>query len=84
MKVWVCSVCGWIYDEGKGDADSGGLHCPTDSIAPTKAKRKVYFVRWRKPRRYLHCGLKTCIIYNSRQMYRHLTSHTTKARHLKA
>ncbi|MBO6292609.1 MAG: rubredoxin [Selenomonas sp.] len=21
MKVWVCSVCGWIYDEEKGDPD---------------------------------------------------------------
>ena len=21
MKVWVCAVCGWIYDEAKGDAD---------------------------------------------------------------
>lgn len=21
MKVWVCSVCGWVYDEAKGDAD---------------------------------------------------------------
>ena len=22
MKTWVCSVCGWIYDEAKGDADN--------------------------------------------------------------
>ena len=21
MKTWVCSVCGWIYDEEKGDPD---------------------------------------------------------------
>lgn len=21
MKTWVCSVCGWIYDEEKGDSD---------------------------------------------------------------
>ena len=21
MKIWVCSVCGWIYDEAKGDPD---------------------------------------------------------------
>ena len=21
MKVWVCTVCGWIYDEAKGDPD---------------------------------------------------------------
>ncbi len=21
MKKWVCSVCGWIYDEEKGDPD---------------------------------------------------------------
>ena len=21
MKVWVCSVCGWINDEEKGDQD---------------------------------------------------------------
>jgi rubredoxin len=23
MKTWVCSVCGWIYDEEKGDAENG-------------------------------------------------------------
>lgn len=23
MKVWVCTVCGWIYDEAKGDAEYG-------------------------------------------------------------
>lgn len=23
MKKWVCSVCGWIYDEEAGDADHG-------------------------------------------------------------
>ncbi len=22
-KIWECLVCGWIYDEGKGDADEG-------------------------------------------------------------
>ena len=21
MKTWVCTVCGWIYDEAKGDPD---------------------------------------------------------------
>ena len=21
MKTWVCSICGWIYDEAKGDPD---------------------------------------------------------------
>lgn len=21
MSVWVCSVCGWVYDEAKGDPD---------------------------------------------------------------
>ena len=21
MKTWVCTVCGWIYDEAKGDSD---------------------------------------------------------------
>lgn len=21
MKTWVCTVCGWIYDEEKGDPD---------------------------------------------------------------
>ena len=21
MKTWVCSVCGWVYDEAKGDPD---------------------------------------------------------------
>ena len=23
MKVWVCTVCGWIYDEAKGAAEYG-------------------------------------------------------------
>ena len=23
MKVWGCSVCGWVYDEAKGDPDYG-------------------------------------------------------------
>ncbi len=23
MKVYVCSVCGWTYDEAKGDPDNG-------------------------------------------------------------
>jgi rubredoxin len=23
MKKWMCSNCGWIYDEEKGDAASG-------------------------------------------------------------
>lgn len=22
MKTWVCTVCGWIYDEAKGDPDN--------------------------------------------------------------
>ncbi len=21
MKTWVCTVCGWIYDEAKGDSE---------------------------------------------------------------
>ncbi len=21
MKTWVCTVCGWVYDEAAGDAD---------------------------------------------------------------
>ena len=21
MKTWVCTVCGWIYDEEKGDSE---------------------------------------------------------------
>lgn len=21
MKTWACTVCGWIYDEAKGDED---------------------------------------------------------------
>lgn len=21
MKTWVCTVCGWIYEEAEGDAD---------------------------------------------------------------
>lgn len=23
MKKYVCTVCGWIYDEAKGDPDNG-------------------------------------------------------------
>ena len=23
MAQWECLVCGWVYDEDKGDADSG-------------------------------------------------------------
>ena len=23
MKQYVCKVCGWVYDEAKGDPDSG-------------------------------------------------------------
>jgi rubredoxin len=23
MKKYVCTVCGWVYDEAKGDPDSG-------------------------------------------------------------
>ncbi|MBQ9616575.1 MAG: rubredoxin, partial [Selenomonadaceae bacterium] len=21
MKTWVCTVCGWVYDEAAGDAE---------------------------------------------------------------
>ena len=21
MKTWTCTVCGWVYDEAKGDPD---------------------------------------------------------------
>jgi len=24
MKTWVCTVCGWVYDEAAGDADYDG------------------------------------------------------------
>jgi rubredoxin len=23
MKTWMCSICGWIYDEAKGSPDDG-------------------------------------------------------------
>ncbi|HGG59775.1 MAG TPA: rubredoxin [Gammaproteobacteria bacterium] len=23
MKTWMCTVCGWIYDEEKGDVEHG-------------------------------------------------------------
>ncbi len=23
MERWICNVCGWVYDEAKGDPDSG-------------------------------------------------------------
>lgn len=23
MKTWMCTICGWIYDEAKGSPDDG-------------------------------------------------------------
>ena len=40
MKTWVCTVCGWIYDEAKGDPDQGlpgGVafeSLPSDFVCP--------------------------------------------------
>ena len=40
MKTWVCTVCGWIYDEEKGDPDydlAAGVpfeELPEDFVCP--------------------------------------------------
>ena len=40
MKTWVCSVCGWVYDEETGDPDNnlpGGVKfedLPEDFVCP--------------------------------------------------
>ena len=49
MKTWVCSVCGWIYDEEKGDPDydlAPGVpfeELPDDFICPICKHPKADF-----------------------------------------
>ena len=36
MKKWVCTVCGWVYDEELGDQDYGVAFedLPEDFVCP--------------------------------------------------
>ena len=44
MKTWMCTVCGWIYDEEKG--------CPEEGLEAGKRREDVP-VDWRCP----ECGV---------------------------
>ncbi len=50
MKVWVCGVCGWVYDEAKGDPDydlPAGVKfedLPDDFVCPLCGVGKDQFV----------------------------------------
>ena len=49
MKKWMCSNCGWIYDEEKGDPAAGlapGTRwedVPTDWVCPDCGTAKAQF-----------------------------------------
>ncbi len=53
MKKYVCTVCGWIYDEAKGDPDNGIApgtkfeDLPADYVCPAcgagKDEFEVYY-----------------------------------------
>ena len=49
MKTWVCSVCGWVYDEAAGDADydlAAGVafeDLPEDFVCPLCGVDKSLF-----------------------------------------
>lgn len=51
MKVWVCSVCGWVYDEAKGDPDydlPAGVKfedLPDDFVCPLCGVPKAKFTK---------------------------------------
>ena len=40
MKTWVCTVCGWIYDEAAGDPD---YDLPEDFVCPLCGVDKTLF-----------------------------------------
>jgi len=49
MKTWVCTVCGWVYDEAVGDADydlAAGVafeDLPEDFVCPLCGVDKSLF-----------------------------------------
>lgn len=49
MKTWVCTVCGWVYDEAVGDADyelAAGVafeDLPDDFVCPLCGVDKSLF-----------------------------------------
>ena len=49
MKTWVCTVCGWIYDEAAGDPDydlAAGVafaDLPEDFVCPLCGVDKTLF-----------------------------------------
>ena len=49
MKTWVCTVCGWVYDEAVGDADydlAAGVafeDLPDDFVCPLCGVDKTLF-----------------------------------------
>ena len=49
MKTWVCTVCGWIYDEAAGDPDydlAAGVafeDLPEDFVCPLSGVDKALF-----------------------------------------
>ncbi len=49
MKKYVCTVCGWIYDEAKGDPDNGIApgtkfeDLPADYVCPVCGAGKYEF-----------------------------------------
>ena len=49
MKKWVCTVCGWVYDEAAGDADydlAPGVafeDLPDDFVCPLCGVDKTLF-----------------------------------------
>lgn len=46
MKKYVCTVCGWIYDEAKGDPDNGIARGPSLKIC-----RQTMYARSAAPAR---------------------------------
>ena len=49
VKTWVCTVCGWVYDEAVGDADydlAAGVafeDLPEDFVCPLCGVDKTLF-----------------------------------------
>lgn len=50
MKIWRCTICGWIYDESKGAPEDGiaagtaWADVPTDWCCPECGVAKVDFM----------------------------------------
>ena len=71
MKTWTCTVCGWVYDEAKGDPDydlAPGVpfaDLPEDFVCPLCGVGKDMFEEQAQPLRMLINGvndfIKICV-----------------------